>query len=157
MSLPAADSEIKITLPDGKALTLARGVTGQDVAAAIGPGLAKAALAVEVDGNIRDIFRAIDNDARLRIITRKDPEALELIRHDTAHVLAMAVQELYPGTQITIGPNVEDGFYYDFVRNEPFHPDDLPKIEAKMREIVAADLPTRREVWPRDRAIAHFE
>ena len=155
-SLDTAPS-VKITLPDGKALNFAPGVAGADLAARIGPGLAKAALAVEVDGKLWDLLRPIGHDARVRIITRKDPEALDLIRHDTAHVLAMAVQELYPGTQITIGPNVEDGFYYDFVRDTPFTPDDLPKIEAKMHEIVKADLPTRREVWPRDRAIAHFE
>jgi len=148
---------VTITLPDGKAMNFARGVTGAEVAAAIGPGLAKAALIVEVDGKQWDLFRPIEHDAKLRVITRKDPEALELIRHDAAHVLAMAVQALYPGTQVTIGPAIEDGFYYDFARNEPFTPDDLPKIEAKMREIVKADLPTRREVWPRQQAIAHFD
>ncbi len=146
-----------ITLPDGKAMTLTRGITGAEVAAAIGPGLAKAALAVEVNGQPWDIFRPIEADARLRIITRKDVEALEMIRHDTAHILAMAVQALYPGTQVTIGPAIDDGFYYDFARDTPFTPDDLAKIEAKMHEIVSADLPTRREVWPRDAAIAHFE
>ncbi len=149
--------QVTITLPDGKAMTLARGTTGAEVAAVIGPGLAKAALAVEVDGQPWDLFRPIESDARLRIITRKDVEALEMIRHDTAHVLAMAVQQLYPGTQVTIGPAIEDGFYYDFARDTPFTPDDLAKIEAKMHEIVSADLPTRREVWPRDAAIAHFE
>jgi threonyl-tRNA synthetase len=149
-------SNVTITLPDGKTMTFARGVTGADVAAAIGPGLAKAALAVEVDGQEWDIFRPIEADARLKIVTRKDAEALEMIRHDAAHVLAMAVQDLYPGTQVTIGPAIEDGFYYDFARNEPFTLEDLPKIEAKMREIVKADLPTHREVWPRDKAIAHF-
>jgi len=148
---------VTITLPDGKAMTLTRGITGAEVAAAIGPGLAKAALAVEVNGQPWDIFRPIEADARLRIITRKDVEALEMIRHDTAHILAMAVQALYPGTQVTIGPAIEDGFYYDFARDTPFTPDDLAKIEAKMHEIVSADLPTRREVWPRDAAIAHFE
>ncbi|HEX3485981.1 MAG TPA: threonine--tRNA ligase [Micropepsaceae bacterium] len=157
MSASASAPQVNITLPDGKVLNFTRGVTGADVAAAIGPGLAKAALAVEVDGKEWDIFRPIEKDAKLRIITRKDPEALELIRHDAAHVLAMAVQELFPGTQVTIGPAIEDGFYYDFAREEPFHPDDLPKIEAKMREIVARDLPTRRTVWPRDEAIRHFE
>ncbi len=157
MSSNAAAASVTITLPDGKALTLPRGTTGADIAAAIGPGLAKAALAIEVDGKIWDNFRRIETDARVRIITRKDPEALDLIRHDTAHVLAMAVQALYPGTQVTIGPNIEDGFYYDFARDTPFTPDDLPKIEAKMKEIVAADVPTHREVWPRDKAIAHFE
>lgn len=149
--------QIQITLPDGKAMTFARGTTPGEVAAAIGPGLAKAALIAEVDGKEWDLFRPLEGDARLRIVTRKDPEALELIRHDTAHILAMAVQELFPGTQVTIGPAIEDGFYYDFARNEPFTPEDLPKIEAKMHEIVKRDLPTRREVWPRDKAIAHFE
>lgn len=153
----SAPSNVTITLPDGKAMTFTRGVTGAEIAASIGPGLAKAALAVDADGQIADIFRPLERDAKLRIITRKDPEALELIRHDTSHVLAMAVQALYPGTQVTIGPAIEDGFYYDFARETPFTPEDLPKIEAKMHEIVKAALPTRREVWPRDQAIAHFE
>jgi threonyl-tRNA synthetase len=156
MSAPA-QAQVNITLPDGKSLVHRVGVTGAEIAAGIGPGLAKAALVIEVDGKQWDLFRPIEQDARVRIITRKDPEALELIRHDAAHVLAMAVQELFPGTQVTIGPAIEDGFYYDFARNEPFTPEDLPKIEAKMQEIVAAGLPTRREVWPRDKAIAHFE
>ena len=157
MSAPHSVPQVTVTLPDGKALTLARGTTGAEVAAAIGPGLAKAALAVEVNGQPWDLFRPIDEDARLRIITRKDAEALEMIRHDTAHILAMAVQQLYPGTQVTIGPAIEDGFYYDFARDTPFTPDDLAKIEERMHELVSADLPTRREVWPRDAAIAHFE
>ncbi len=157
MSAPETEAQVNLTLPDGRVLRLARGTTGEGVAASIGPGLARAALAVEADGKIVDIFRPLEADARLRIITRKDAEALELIRHDTAHVLAMAVQDLFPGTQITIGPNIEDGFFYDFVRSTPFTPDDLPKIEARMREIIRADLPTRREVWPRDTAIRHFE
>jgi len=152
-----AASQVTITLPDGKALSHAQGVTGAKIAAAIGPGLAKAALVIEVDGAMWDLFRPIEHDAQVRIITRRDPEALELIRHDAAHVLAMAVQDLFPGTQVTIGPAIEDGFYYDFARNEPFTTDDLPKIEAKMREIIAAGAPTKREVWPRDKAIAHFE
>jgi threonyl-tRNA synthetase len=134
-----------------------RGVTGAEIAAAIGPGLAKAALVLEVDGAQWDLFRPIEHDATIRIITKKDAEALELIRHDAAHVLAMAVQELYPGTQVTIGPAIEDGFYYDFARETPFTPDDLTKIEARMHEIIKRDLPTRREVWPRDAAIAHFK
>lgn len=146
-----------VTLPDGKALTLTRGATGADVAAAIGPGLAKAALAIEVDGKMWDIFRPLEGDAKVRIITRKDPEALDLIRHDSAHVLAMAVQQLYPGTQVTIGPNIDDGFFYDFARDTPFTLDDLAKIEARMHEIVSQDVATRREVWPRDEAVAHFE
>jgi len=157
VSAPASNANVTITLPDGKALTFARGVTGAEIASAIGPGLAKAALILEVDGKQWDLFRPIEHDAQIRIITKKDPEALELIRHDAAHVLAMAVQELYPGTQVTIGPAIEDGFYYDFARDTPFTPEDLPKIEDKMREIVKRDLPTRREVWQRDEAIAHFK
>ncbi|HTQ14040.1 MAG TPA: threonine--tRNA ligase [Rhizomicrobium sp.] len=157
MSAAASAPLLSVTLPDGKVLTVARGTTPGAIAASIGPGLAKAALIAEVNGRQWDLFRPIEEDARLRIITRKDPEALELIRHDTAHVLAMAVQALYPGTQVTIGPAIEDGFYYDFARNEPFTPEDLPKIEAEMRKIVKAGLPTRREVWPRDQAIAHFD
>ena len=153
MSAPAS---VTVTLPDGKALTFPRGVTGSEIAAAIGPGLAKAALILELDGKEWDLFRPIEQDAHIRIITRKDEKSLELIRHDAAHLLAMAVQDLYPGTQVTIGPAIEDGFYYDFARAEPFTPDDLPKIEARMREIVKEARPTRREVWPRDKAIAHF-
>ncbi|MGZ5923594.1 MAG: threonine--tRNA ligase [Rhizomicrobium sp.] len=152
----AANAPIHITLPDGKTMEFKTGVTGAEIAASIGPGLAKAALILEVDGQQWDLFRPIERDAKIRIITRKDPEALELIRHDAAHVLAMAVQELFPGTQVTIGPAIDDGFYYDFARNEPFTPEDLPKIEAKMHEIVKADLPTRRQVWPREKAIEHF-
>ncbi len=149
-------ANVAITLPDGKTMSLPRGVTGGEIAAAIGPGLAKAALILEVNGKEYDLFRPIEQDASVRIITRKDDKALELIRHDAAHLLAMAVQELYPGTQVTIGPAIEDGFYYDFARAEPFTPDDLPRIEERMREIVKQARPTRREVWPRDKAIAHF-
>src|SRR5256885_3691793 len=156
VSAPQPAPNVHVTLPDGKALAFPAGTTPGEIAAAIGPGLAKAALVAEVDGKPWDLFRPLEGDARLRIVTKKDPEALELIRHDMAHVLAMAVQELYPGTQVTIGPAIEDGFYYDFARDEPFTPEDLPKIEAKMHEIVKADLPTRREEWPSDRGIAHF-
>jgi threonyl-tRNA synthetase len=154
VSSPA--NEIRITLPDGSVRTTTRGVSGADIAALIGAGLAKAALAVKVDGELKDLDWPIENDAKVEIVTRKSAEALDLIRHDTAHLLAQAVQALYPGTQVTIGPNIEDGFYYDFARNEPFTPDDLPKIEAKMRELVAADLPTKRTVWERDKAAKHF-
>ena len=157
MSAPASAAQIVVTLPDGKTMTFPRGETGGEIAAAIGPGLAKAALILEVDGEEYDLFRPIEHDAKIRIVTKKDDKALELIRHDAAHVLAMAVQALYPGTQVTIGPSIEDGFYYDFARDTPFTPDDLPKIEAKMHEIVKADLPTRREVWPRDKAVEHFK
>jgi threonyl-tRNA synthetase len=157
VSAPASADHIVITLPDGKTLTFPKGVTGGDIAASIGPGLAKAALILLVDGEEYDLFRPINHDANIRIITKKDPESLHLIRHDASHVMAMAVQELFPGTQVTIGPSIEDGFYYDFARETPFTPEDLTKIEAKMHEIVKADLPTRREVWPRDKAIEHFK
>ena len=155
--MSAAPAQVTMTLPDGKALTFPKGVTGGEIAAAIGPGLAKAALIIMVDGQEYDLFRPIEQDAQIRIITRKDSEALELIRHDAAHLLAMAVQDLYPGTQVTIGPAIEDGFYYDFARDTPFTPEDLPKIEARMHEIVKEARPTRREVWPRDKAVTHFQ
>jgi threonyl-tRNA synthetase len=149
-------NDIRITLPDGSVRTTTRGTNGAQIAASIGAGLAKAALAVKVDGELKDLDWPIPHDAKVQIITRKDPEALDLIRHDTAHLLAQAVQELYPGTQVTIGPNIEDGFFYDFARNEPFRPEDLPVIEAKMRELVARDLPTKRTAWQRDKAVKHF-
>ena len=136
MSAPH-QSQIKITLPDGSQREFARGVSGEAIAASIGPGLAKAALAIEVDGKLWDIYRPIEADARVRIITKKDAEALEMIRHDAAHILAMAVQELYPGTKITIGPVIEDGFYYDLDPPKPFTPEDLPRIEKRMHELVA--------------------
>jgi len=149
-------NEIRITLPDGSVRTTTRGATGADIAASIGPGLAKAALAVKVNGDLKDLDWPIPSDAKLEIVTRKSEDALELIRHDTAHLLAQAVQALFPETQVTIGPNIEDGFFYDFARAEPFTPDDLPKIEAKMRELVQKDLATKRTVWSRDDAVKHF-
>jgi threonyl-tRNA synthetase len=145
-----------VTLPDGSSRSYDNPVTIADVAADIGPGLAKAALAGKVDGRMVDTSYTIDADARLAIITGKSEEALELIRHDAAHVMAQAVQELYPGTQVTIGPAIEDGFYYDFARDEPFTPADLQKIEDRMREIVGRDLPIEREVWDRDEAKQTF-
>ena len=145
-----------ITLPDGSIRQFDGAVTGITIAAAIGPGLAKAALAMEVDGKLRDLSATIEQDAKLRFITRRDPEALEMIRHDCAHVLAEAVQALYPGTQVTIGPSIENGFYYDFARNEPFTPDDFAKIEAKMREIIARNDAFMREEWDREDAIRFF-
>jgi len=145
-----------ITLPDGSIRRFEGAVTGTTVAAAIGPGLAKAALAMKVDGQPWDLSREIDHDAKVVFITRRDPDALEMIRHDAAHVLAEAVQELFPGTQVTIGPSIENGFYYDFARNEPFTPEDFPVIEAKMREIITRNAPFTREVWDRDAAIAFF-
>ncbi|WP_137176728.1 threonine--tRNA ligase [Roseomonas sp. AR75] len=146
-----------ITLPDGSVRSFDGPVTGTTVAAAIGPGLAKAALAMSVDGKLQDLSREIEQDAAIRFVTRKDPEALELIRHDAAHVLAEAVQELFPGTQVTIGPAIENGFYYDFARNEPFTPEDFAAIEAKMREIVARNAGFERIVTSRHEAMELFE
>jgi threonyl-tRNA synthetase len=146
-----------ITLPDGSARRFDGPVTGTTVAEAIGPGLARAALAMKLDGTLADLATPIERDAGVVFVTRRDPEALEMIRHDAAHVLAEAVQALYPGTQVTIGPSIENGFYYDFARNEPFTPEDFPAIEAKMREIVARNSPFVREQWNRDDAIAFFE
>jgi threonyl-tRNA synthetase len=146
-----------ITLPDGSVRHFAGPVTGTTVAADIGPGLARAALAMKLDGKLVDLSRTIEQDAVVTFVTRKDPEALEMIRHDTAHVLAEAVQSLFPGTQVTIGPSIENGFYYDFARNEPFTLEDLPAIEARMREIIARDASFTREVWDRDEAIAFFQ
>ena len=145
-----------ITLPDGSVRAFDGPVTGAEVAAAIGPGLAKAALAMSVDGKLIDLSTRLEADASLRFITRRDPEALELIRHDTAHVLAEAVQALFPGTQVTIGPSIENGFYYDFARNEPFTTADFAAIEAKMREMIARNAPFARSVVSREDAIALF-
>ena len=149
--------EIHITLPDGKALTFATPVTGYDVAKSIGEGLAKAALAAKLNGEVIDLHRPLFADGKFEVITRKSPEALEIIRHDAAHVMAEAVQALFPGTQVTIGPSIENGFFYDFGKETPFTPEDLAKIEAKMKEIVAKAEPFTREEWQRDEAIKHFE
>ena len=145
-----------ITLPDGGQRSYDHPVTVYDVAADIGPGLAKAALAGKVDGKLVDASYSIERDVALAIVTGKDDDALELIRHDAAHIMAQAVQELYPGTQVTIGPAIENGFYYDFAREQPFTPEDLQKIEARMAEIVKRDLPVQREVWSRDEAMKTF-
>ena len=145
-----------VTLPDGSRRSYEQPVTIADIAADIGPGLAKAALAGKVDGRLVDTSHTVSDDVELAIITGKSDEALELIRHDAAHVMAQAVQELYPGTQVTIGPAIEDGFYYDFARDEPFAPADLQKIEDRMREIVGRDLPIEREVWDREAAKKTF-
>ena len=147
---------VAITLPDGSVRQFDGAVTGTDIAESISKSLAKKALAMRLDGALVDLFREIDRDASVAIVTRDDPEALELIRHDAAHLLAQAVQDLYPGTQVTIGPVIEHGFYYDFARDEPFSTDDLEKIEKRMAELVDADLPTRREIWDRDKAVDHF-
>ena len=146
----------QITLPDGSSRHFDQAVSVHDVAADIGAGLAKAALAGKVDGELVDTAFLIEQDAEVAIITAKSEEALELIRHDAAHVMAQAVQELFPGTQVTIGPAIEDGFYYDFAREEPFTPDDLLTIETRMQEIVARDLPIQREVLEREEAKRTF-
>jgi threonyl-tRNA synthetase len=149
-------NNVAITLPDGSVKQFDGPVTGAELAADIGPGLAKAALAVKIDDEILDLSFRITADSAVEIITRKSDDALELIRHDAAHIMAEAVQELYPGTQVTIGPSIENGFYYDFARDEPFTPDDLEKIEAKMLEIVKRDDAFVREEWDRDDAVRHF-
>ncbi|MEN8722054.1 MAG: threonine--tRNA ligase [Alphaproteobacteria bacterium] len=157
MTAAAGNAPIILTLPDGSSREYLGTVTAAEVAADIGPGLAKAALAGEVDGALVDLDLPITESCQFRLITTRDEnEALELIRHDAAHILAMAVQELFPGTQVTIGPVIDDGFYYDFAREEPFSLEDLDKIEQKMKEIVKRDVPTRREVWDRDEAADHF-
>lgn len=147
---------VNVTLPDGSVRQFEGTVTVAEVASSIGAGLAKAALAGKVDGRLVDTSHVIDHDAQLAIVTAKDAEALELIRHDAAHVMAQAVQELYPGTQVTIGPAIEDGFYYDFARDTPFTPEDLERIEKRMEEIVKRDLPIKREVWSREEAMRTF-
>ncbi|HEY9549415.1 MAG TPA: threonine--tRNA ligase [Kiloniellaceae bacterium] len=150
------ENQLTITLPDGSTRAFEGPVTGAEVAAAIGPGLAKAALAVKVDGQLRDLKRPIARDAAVEIVTASHADSLELLRHDCAHILAEAVQELYPDTQVTFGPAIENGFYYDFARSEPFTPDDLALIEQRMHEIVDRDEPITREVWERDQAVSHF-
>jgi threonyl-tRNA synthetase len=148
---------VAITLPDGSVRSYPGPVTGLDVAKDIGPGLAKAALAIRVNGEMKDLTTTLTTDTQLAIITAKDgADALELLRHDAAHVMAEAVKELYPETQVTIGPSIENGFYYDFARPTPFTPDDLEKIEARMHEIVARDEQIVREEWDRDEAVKFF-
>ena len=148
---------INVTLPDGSVRELPDGASPMDLAEGISKSLAKAAIIAQVDGQDWDLKRQLDGDAQVAIITRKDDKALEVIRHDTAHILAQAVQDIFPGTQVTIGPAIEDGFYYDFAREEPFSPEDFDAIEKRMAEIVDADLPFEREVWDRNDAIAKFE
>ncbi|MBT5837608.1 MAG: threonine--tRNA ligase [Rhodospirillaceae bacterium] len=148
---------VALTLPDGSVRKFDGPVTGAMVAADIGPGLAKAALAVRVDGDMWDLGRSIETDAAFSVVTGKDDDALQLLRHDAAHVMAQAVQELFPGTQVTIGPAIENGFYYDFARDEPFSSDDFETIEARMTEIIERDLEFVREIWDRDMAIDFFK
>ena len=150
-------ARISLTFPDGNSRDYPAGITAADVAADISKSLGKAALAARVDGTLTDLSRPIDADAALEIVTAKDDAALELIRHDCAHIMARAVQELWPDVKVTIGPVIENGFYYDFDRDEPFSSDDLEAIEKKMREIIALRDDVRTEVWDRDRAVAYYE
>ena len=145
-----------ITLPDGNNLKFSKAVSGLEVAEKISKSLAKQAMVISVDDELKDLNFLIEKDCKVKIFTAKNEEGLDTIRHDTAHILAMAVQELFPGTQVTIGPVIDNGFYYDFARKEPFTEEDLKKIENKMREIVDRDEITKREVWDRDKAINHF-
>jgi threonyl-tRNA synthetase len=147
---------VALTFPDGARRDYPDGITGLDVAKGISPSLAKRTVAMALDGRVADLSDPIEHDAKIEFLTREDPRALELIRHDAAHVLAEAVQSLWPGTQVTIGPVIENGFYYDFFRNQPFTPEDLPAIEQKMREIIARDKPFTKEVWSRDQAKRAF-
>ena len=146
-----------ITLPDGNDINFSKKVTGLEVAEKISKSLSKEASIISVDGELKDLNHIIDKDCSVKIFTSKDKEGLDTIRHDTAHITAMAVQEIFPGTQVTIGPVIENGFYYDFSRKEPFTEEDLSKIENKMKEIVDRDVLTTREVWNRDKAIKHFK
>ena len=147
----------QIQLLDGKKIDFEKSITGFDLTKKISKSLEKIALIMEVDGDLKDLSHQITKNAKVRIITPKDKEGLEVIRHDAAHIMAMAVQELYPGTQVTIGPVIENGFYYDFARKEPFTSDDLKRIEKKMSEIIDRDVKTKREVWKRNDAVKHFK
>ena len=147
----------QIQLLDGKKIPFTKSISGFELTKKISKSLEKSALVMEVDGELKDLSYEIFEDSKVRIITSKDQEGLEVIRHDAAHIMAMAVQELFPGTQVTIGPVIANGFYYDFARKEPFTSDDLIKIEKKMSEIIDRDVKTKREVWERDKAIAHFK
>ena len=149
-------SEITVTLPDGSSRRVRAGSTARDVAALVSPGLAKAALAATVDGRLVDLTYPLNDDARLTIVTDRNAEALPLFRHSTAHLLAAAVTELFPGAQCGIGPATEEGFFYDFVVDRPFVPDDLDAIEKKMKDLAAQDLVYERQMWPREEALRFF-
>src|SRR5262245_61041636 len=148
----AQSNKVSVTFPDGARREYPSHTTGLDIAKGISPSLAKRTVAMALDGKLADLSDPLEHDTKIEFIGREDPRALELIRHDAAHVMAEAVQSLWPGTQVTIGPVIENGFYYDFFRNEPFTPEDFPAIEKKMREIIARDKPFTREVWSRDQA-----
>src|SRR5262245_21829164 len=143
---------VTLTFPDGARREFPAGISGLDIAKGISPSLAKRTVAMALDGAVADLADPITSDAKIEFLHREDPRALELNRHDAAHVLAEAVQSLWPGTQVTIGPVIENGFYYDFFRNQPFTPEDLPAIEKKMRETIARDKPFTKEVLSRDEA-----
>ena len=147
----------EIKLIDGKKISFSKATNGFEIIKKISKSLEKTALIMEVNGDLKDLYHEIKEDSKVRIITSKDKEGLDVIRHDAAHIMAMAVQELYPGTQVTIGPVIENGFYYDFARKEPFTSEDLKKIEKKMSDIIDRDVKTKREVWKRDDAISHFK
>jgi threonyl-tRNA synthetase len=147
---PVESTKVALTFPDGAKREFNKNITGLDIAKGISPSLAKRTVAMALDGVVSDLADPIEHDARIEFIARDDPRALELIRHDAAHVLAEAVQSLWPGTQVTIGPVIENGFYYDFFRNEPFTPEDFAAIEKKMREIIARDKPFTKEIWTRE-------
>ena len=147
----------QIQLLDGKKISFSKSMNGFEIIEKISKTLEKSALIMEVDGQLKDLSHAITKDSKVRIITSKDKEGLEVIRHDAAHIMAMAVQEIFPGTQVTIGPVIENGFYYDFARKDPFTSEDLKKIEKKMSEIIDRDVKTKREVWEREKAITHFK
>src|SRR6195952_3074385 len=144
--------KVALTFPDGARREFPKGITGLDIAKGISPSLAKRTVAMALDGTVVDLADPIEQDAKIEFIARDDARALELIRHDAAHVLAEAVQSLWPGTQVTIGPVIDNGFYYDFYRNQPFTPEDLPVIEKKMKEIIARDKPFTKEIWSREDA-----
>ncbi|MGH8337519.1 MAG: TGS domain-containing protein, partial [Gammaproteobacteria bacterium] len=152
----AAAHDVVLTMPDGAKRTFQSGTTGLEVAKSISPSLAKRTVAMVLGGTLSDLADPIMQDAAIKFIARTDPEALELIRHDAAHVMAEAVQQLWPATQVTIGPVIENGFYYDFAKAEPFQPEDLSKIEKAMAAIIAKNAPFTKEVWTRDQAKAHF-
>ena len=146
-----------IQLLDGKKISFNNKINGFDLVKKISKSLEKKALIMEVDGDLKDLSYEIKKNSKVKIITAEDKDGLDVLRHDAAHIMAMSVQELYPGTQVTIGPVIENGFYYDFARKEPFTSEDLKKIEKKMSEIIDRNVVTRREVWERDKAIKHFK
>ena len=146
-----------IQLLDGKKIPFDKKINGFDLIKKISKSLEKKALIMEVDGTLKDLSFEITKNSKVKIITADDKDGLDVLRHDAAHIMAMSVQELFPGTQVTIGPVIENGFYYDFARKEPFTSEDLEKIEKKMSEIIDRNVKTRREVWEREKAIKHFK